>query len=277
MTNIVPVQQHQNNAISMSGQEPSAGLEKIAQSREIAEVQASILMARQFPRNQIFARDNILRECARPKLAEGALYSYPKGGQTVQGPSIRLAEVLARAWGNVDFGFREINQEPGKSTIECYAWDKETNTRQVKTFIVEHKRHTRAGSYPIKDPREIYELVANQAARRLRACILGVIPGDIIDEAVEECAKTLSANVDVTPDGVKKLIEAFSKIDVSKEMIEDRIGRRADAILPAQIVQLRGIYKSIEDGQSAVKEWFREPHKEAKPNTKQDQIEDLKK
>ncbi len=72
-----------------------------------------------------------------------------------------------------------------QSTVEAFAWDvEEANTRQTKVFQVRHWRHTKQGGYKLTDPRDIYELVANNGARRLRACILGVIPGDVIDAAV---------------------------------------------------------------------------------------------
>jgi hypothetical protein len=224
--------------------------------REVAEVQAAMIIAKRFPRDPIAAMDKILQACTRPTLAEGALYSYSRGGSEVTGPSIRLAEVAAQCWGNVQFGIREIEQRNAESTVEAFAWDVETNTRQVKVFQVPHERHTRGGVKQLTDPRDVYELVANQGARRLRACILGVIPGDVIEAAVAQCEVTLNASADVGPDALKKLADAFGKIGVSQEQIEKRIQCRMEAIRPAQVVQLRKIYASIRDGMSKPGDWF---------------------
>jgi hypothetical protein len=226
------------------------------QQREIAEVQAAMVIAKRFPRNGIEAMDKILQACTRPTLAEGALYSYSRGGSDVTGPSIRLAEVAAQSWGNVSFGIRELEQRNGESTVEAFAWDMETNTRQVKVFQVGHVRHTKAGQKKLTDPRDIYELVANQGARRLRSCILGVIPGDVIEAAVKQCEETLHSNADTTPEGLKKLAGAFAKLGVSKEQIEARIQRRLESIRPAQVVQLKKVYASLRDGMSEVGDWF---------------------
>src|SRR5690606_23861025 len=124
-----------NNAMADAGQQ-----------REIAEVQAAMVIAKKFPRDPIEAMDRILQACTRPTLAEGALYSYSRGGSDVTGPSIRLAEVAAQCWGNVQFGIRELEQRNGESSVEAFAWDIETNTRQVKVFQVPHVRHTRQGA-----------------------------------------------------------------------------------------------------------------------------------
>ena len=226
------------------------------QQREIAEVQAAMVIAKRFPRDQIAATDRILQACTRPTLAEGALYSYSRGGQEITGPSIRLAEVAAQCWGNTSFGIRELEQRNGASTVEAFAWDMETNTRQVKVFQVEHKRHTKKGSYKLEDPRDIYELVANQGARRLRSCILGVVPGDVIEAAVKQCEETLHASADTSPEGLKKLVAAFEKFDVTREQIEGRIQCRLEAIRPAQVVQLKKVYASLRDGMSAPGDWF---------------------
>ena len=163
------------------------------------EVQAALVIAKKFPRDQVAAMDRILQACTRPSLAERALYQYARSGTDITGPSIRLAEMLAQNWGNIQFGIRELDQRNGESTVEAFAWDMETNTRQVKVFQVRHERHTKQRSYALEDPRDIYELVANQGARRLRACILGVIPGDVVEEAQHQCDVTLATKAQVTP------------------------------------------------------------------------------
>lgn len=227
----------------------SAAMESESQ-RAIAEVKAAILLAKEFPRDQVQAMERVLSACCRPTLAESAVYSYTRGGQEVTGPSIRLAEAIAQAWGNLQFGIRELSQAGGKSTVEAFAWDVETNTRQVKVFEVPHVRHTRQGAKLLTDPRDIYEMVANQGARRLRACILGVVPGDVVDAAVTQCETTLRTKVDVTPDGIRALLGAFQEIGVSAEQIAQKIGHKVDSIVPAEIVRLRKIFRGIKDGYS---------------------------
>jgi hypothetical protein len=237
--------------------EAPAVLAEATAQREVAEVQAAMLIAKRFPRNQAKSLDRILVACQRPTLAEGALYSYARGGTDITGPSIRLAEAIAQQWGNLQFGIRELDQRLGESTVEAYAWDLETNTRQTKTFQVKHIRRTRAkGNYTLEDPRDIYEMVANQGARRLRACILGVIPGDIVEAAVTQCEATLKAKADISPEAVKKMVEVFTPYGVTQEMIEARIQRKLESITPAQIISLRKVYNSLKDGMSTLADWF---------------------
>ncbi len=246
-----PLNQGTPNALAMMGQ-----------AREAMEAVASMQVAKAFPRDLIGAREMILNACTSPKLAERAVYQYAKGGSEVTGPSIRLAEMIAQNWGNIDFGIRELEQKPGESICEAYCWDKQTNTRQVKIFHVSHIRHTRQGDKLLTDPREIYEMVANNGARRLRACILGVIPADIVDEAVEACDQTLKTKFKNNPDTIKMLLDKFKNYGITQAQIEKRIQCRIEAIKPAQIAQLVKIGVSIRDGMSKAEDWF-EPEEKA--------------
>lgn len=250
--NILPY----NPNVPIATRPQSAALVEVEQQRAMAEVQSAIVLAKKFPRNQIEAMDRIAVACQRPGLAEQALYTYSRGGTEITGPSIRLAEAIAQNWGNLQFGIKELEQRNGESTVEAFAWDVETNTRQVKTFQVKHERHTKKGSYKLEDSRDIYELIANNGARRLRACILGIIPGDVVEAAVSQCEATLKAKADTSPEALKKLVAAFEGFKVTKEQIEKRIQRRLDTITPAQLIQLRKIYNSMKDGMSGPADWF---------------------
>lgn len=250
----------------------SEALVEVEQERAIAETQAAMVIAKRFPRDMISAMDRIINACARPGLAEASLYEYSRGGTAITGPSIRLAEAIAQNWGNLQFGVRELEQRNGASTVEAYAWDVETNTKQIKTFQVAHKRHTKQGSYKLEDPRDIYEAVANQGARRLRACILGIIPGDVVEAAVKQCETTLKTKAAVTPERIASLIEKFAEFNVTKEQIEKRIQRHLDAMTPAQLVNLGKIYNSLKDGMSSPAEWFEVEQAPDKADTLKDKL-----
>lgn len=260
------------------------GLAQSDQQRAIAEVQAAMMIARMNPRDPVKAVDKILNACTRPSLAETGLYQYSKGGSSVSGASIRLAETMAQSWGNIQYGFREIYRGTGAdgvtySEVEAFAWDVETNTRRPVQFRVRHWRDTKNGGYPIKDERDIYELTANMAQRRVRACILAIIPGDVEEAARNQCEITLKAKADTSAEAMKRMVEAFEEFGVSKAQIEKRIQRRLDSITPAQVVSLKKVYSSLRDGMSSKEDWFDELPEEQKqepklhPELSQDEFE----
>ena len=248
------------NDLNIFGSEPAevptTALAAASEAREIAEVKAAMAIAQMYPRDQRKALDRILNACARPTLAQKAQYVFSRGGSEITGPSIRLAEAIAQGWGHLQFGMSEISSDAGGSEVEAFCWDLETNVRKSLKFHVSHVRNTKKGSYALTDSRDIYENVANNGSRRVRACILAIVPGDVVEAAEKACAQTLNTHVDISPERLKKMVEQFATFKVTKEQIEKRIQRRLDAILPTQMVSLIRIYNSLRDGMSAPAEWF---------------------
>lgn len=221
------------------------------ESKTLSEIKGKMFLARQFPRDPDWALQGALRECARPELAEAAQYEYPKGDSVVKGPSIRLVEVLARHWGNVDTGVNEIESYDGSTKIKAYAWDLETNVSDEKTFTVKHERSTKKGSYKLTDERDIYEMVANKGARRKRACLLAVMPGWYVDAAVSACEETLKNNLmnGKSIEEVRQaIIDSFSEYGITPQQITEKLGKEVDKLSGNDIVKLRHLYSAIKDG-----------------------------
>ncbi len=246
---------------------PPTGIE---QSRAVAEAVASIQVAKQFPRSVAVSHANIMRECKRQSLAEKAEYIYPRGKKTVRGATIRLMEVIARNWGNIESGFDEIKKSDGASEIRAFCWDVETNTKAVKKFNVKHWRDTKGGGYAVEGERDKYELVANMAMRRVRACIENIIPGDIVEDALNQCRKTLGAadHGESHEDRIRKMVLFFKEKGVNAEMLGTYLEHKIDDTTPEELIDLHAIANAI-GGNPALKDsFFKEGFKNiAKTNT----------
>lgn len=234
------------------------GMMGVAASAQIQEVQGMMVIAKKFQRDPVVAWNNIMQSCKRIGLAEKAVYAYPRGSTTVSGPSIRLAEVLAQNWGNVRTGVIELEQRPGESTVKAYAWDLQTNAYEERVFNVRHERKSGDVIKHLTDPRDIYELIANQGARRRRACILAVIPPDVVEDAVKTCEDTMKkGNGDPLVDRIKKMVAAFADFGITPQMIEKRLGHKVEVTNETEFVALRRIYTSINDGAGKREDFFK--------------------
>jgi hypothetical protein len=249
-----------SNPLAQSGNFAAATQENtmgaVASAGEIARVQAQLVYAASRPRDKRKALDNMLTEFQIPELAEISLYQYARGGSDVTGLSIRAAETMAMAWGNMDFGLRELEQKQGESTVEAFAWDLETNVRRSITFRTPHFRDTKKGRVKLEDSRDIYEMVANQGSRRVRACILAVLPQYVKDAVQKQIANTMAATFQITPEYLKTWLDAFGALGVTKKMIEKLIQRDYSSITPAQMVGLVNKYNALKDGMAAVSDFF---------------------
>lgn len=245
------------NTPTVSNQHMNHGAVAIEQSRAITEAQGKLLLAKQFPRDENAAYQKLMNSCKRPTLAQHAVYAFPRGKEQVSGPSIRLAEEIARLYGNLEYGIRELSNINGESEMEAFAWDLETNVVSSQKFKVKHERKAYGKMQTLTDTRDIYELTANMGARRLRARLLAILPPEFVEAAVEECRKTIQGNNDAPiADRVRAMLTHFSKYSVTQEMIEARIGHSIDTVDLTELTDLIGIFNSIKNGQSGRADWF---------------------
>lgn len=200
----------------------------VEQARAVAEVQAAIVVAQQCPRNLAAATRAMRESCRQKGLADRAFFRFPRAGQTITGPSVHLARELARCWGNVQYGVNELRRDDkgGISEMQAWAWDVETNTRSSQTFIVPHKRDTKAGIKDLVELRDVYENNANQGARRLREAIFSVLPTWFTEEAKDICVATVKDGGGKTvAQRVADITKAFGDLGVSVEQLEVKVGR----------------------------------------------------
>lgn len=247
-------------------------------ARELGEAQAAVMLAKQFPRDELLAYQQIIQACQRPTFAAKAVYRYPRGKTTVSGASVVLAREIARCYGNCVSGYRVLSNDDDQIHLQGYAWDQQTNRRVVLedrfNAKIQRKFRTADGGEETQwitpDERDLRELVSRRASFLERNALLRLLPADLIEDAMAACtvAETRTADKDVKADRggtLRKLVTAFQSFGVHRDMIEDRIGHRLEDASPEEIAELRQIYNSIKDG-SATRDEFFEPRQKMAVN-----------
>lgn len=240
-------------------QNQTRSLVDIEQSRAMQEVQAMCVIAQRAPRDVTQCYTSVMKELQRYSLARASMYSFPRGNGTVSGPSIRMMEMIARNFKNLKYGTKIISLENGIAECESYCWDLESNIHKSIPFKIKLVRDTRQGPKPLTDERDIYELVANYGARRVRSCIQAMIPADIIEDAIKVVGETIKKGEGSLPfdQRVRNLVLALDKEhSVTQEMIEDKYEQGIDQINADQFVELFGIYNALKDKTAKREDYF---------------------
>lgn len=264
-------------SIAKSGETAAMAVAEAAKANVLARFQ----IARMSPRDPSDARVKILRECDRPRFAEVAVYELPRGTKSdgspnyITGPSIRLAEVCARAWGNITIESPITFEDDEKRILAVSVTDLETNTTYGPTGVLVEKTVERRFA-----PRHAGDIVATRAnaqgsmlyiiraseadvlakqnaivSKTIRNLILRLVPGDIVEEAVERANEVHAKKIKEDPGAERKrVIDAFAAINVLPSQLGDYLGHQVDQSSPAEIKALRGLYAGIRDGELTIQE-----------------------
>jgi len=253
VTDETTLAQAPQQAMGPTAPQPFGGIQLDANAaRGVAEVLGAISVARSVGRDEVQVWSEVRRMTKRKRLAERGLYAYYRKKQLIEGPSVDLIEQVARAYGHIRAGWRELERNDKEAKVECYAWDMYTNTHATRQIVVPFRRDKRGavGGVEVTEQRDRYELMANNAARRMRACIEQLLPADLVDEAVDGVKRTLE-NGDGLPfkDRVREMLLAFEEhYGVRQQDLEARLGHTIDALVPAQLVTLRSAFNAMKAG-----------------------------
>ena len=249
-----------NRMMPVANSTINAGAVTIESERAIAEARGQMQLAKMFPRNEQSSYAELMDACKLPALADVAFYSVPRAGGRVSGPTIRIAEEIARIYGNFEFGHRELSRteagsgprDYGRSEVEVYAWDKEKNNRSIRQITVIHTLDTKDGPRKLRDQKDVDDKIANVASKQVRGRILALVPKWMVEAAIQECRKTLSGDNDVPlSERVRRMTQRFAKLGVTTDHIERYLGGKLDEILADDIADLQGVYNSIREGTPA--------------------------
>jgi len=228
------------------------------------EIEGSLIIANRFPRNEDGAFEKVMKSCGRFAFASLACYSYPRGGQQIEGASVNLAREVARCWGNIRFGADIVHDDEESRTVRGWAWDLETNTKETQDATFKKLVYRRKGGWIKPDERDLRELTNKHSAIAVRNCLIHLVPPDLIDEAKRAAKATLQKGIAEDVDGHRKrMIRAFSTLGVSVEDVELYLGHPLRQATAEEIAKLRTVYKSISDGNSIWAEYVADKQPEA--------------
>lgn len=261
---ILPSQSPQSQPVGVI-ESASASAAALARS----SVEARYIMAMRQPRNIDMVRLKVLDACKRTSFVETARYAKPIGGAKVEGPSIRFAEEVARCMGNIQIESAIAHEDQKQRIIRVTVTDLEANLTYPTDILVEkqvERRRVRDGQQVIgqrlnSSGQTVFileatedELLVKAAAltsKAVRTAVLRLLPGDILDEAMEQVIHTLRKQDEQDPAAArKKLCDAFYTMGVSPENIVEYLGHAIEQSSPAELQDLRQVYAALKEGEA---------------------------
>jgi hypothetical protein len=240
----------------LDDQQASGPLEAI----ERASIDMQIATAHRFPRKMSKVKDDMLSIATLDEeTAQACFYTLPRGGKTIQGPSVRLAEIAVSCYGNLRAGFRVIetvaNGEHPHVVVQAVAHDLEKN---VFISIEKRRRITaKKKNAGVVDEDDINLACNACGAIAFRDAVFKVVPQALI-RPVYLKAKQLAVG-DVKSLAAKRT----AVVDRLKQMgvTEDRIfavveARKIDDIDLSKLEILIGLGTAIKEGETTLEAAF---------------------
>jgi hypothetical protein len=237
------------DAVTIIRPEASA-LEAIARN----EVQVQLDAAHRWPRSPTrFLRDaTSLATLTRP-VAESCMYSLPRAGKMITGPSVRLAEICASTWGNLHVGARVIDETESIVIAQCISWDIERNVR----ITIEASRSIRGKTGKRFDADMIRVTGMAAISIALRNAVFRTIPRAYIDSVYEQARGAAVGDVKTLVERREERMGALARMGVTPERVFARLGVAGLSDIGLEhLSTLIGCSQSIKSGELDVDEAF---------------------
>lgn len=238
-----------------------------------AEIDIQIATAKQYPRDLNATLNKIATYATMDKeTAEDCFYVLrrkDKDGNDalIEGLSIRMAEIIASAWGNLRIQARIIGNDGRMITAQAICHDLESNVavcKEVSRSIVTKKGYTFS---------QDMQIVTGNAASSIafRNAVLAVIPKAVTKKIINEVKQVaLGQAIDVET-ARKNCLANFAKAGVTEAMICQYLGIKAIAEIDKErLFELRATWNAIKEGTTTVQETFIAPALEAKAQAEAD-------
>ena len=234
----------------------------VVYSQDKAQIDVQISTAKAYPRSiKRAVEDSIALVTMDVATASTCTYSVPRGGKSINGPSVHLAKILAQNWGNLRVEAKVIGIDAKHVTSQAICFDLEKNL----AIKVEVKRSIMTSKGRMND--DMITVTGNAAnSIALRNAVLSVIPKAVVDKVYNEAKSKITGDVS---DKTKLLNRRKAVMDGLKETytlteseILSAIGKASiDHITPDDLVVLIGIGTAIKDGDTDVETAFRKAKK----------------
>jgi hypothetical protein len=230
-----------------------------------AEIDIQITTAKAYPRSIKQFMDRALSiATTNEDVAASCTYAVPREGKTVEGPSVRMAEIVCTAYGNIRSGARVISNDGKVITAQGMCHDLENNN----VVVIEVKRRiTKKDGRPFSEDMQV--VTGNAAcAIAFRNAVFKVVPAALVDniwEATKEVARGKAETLGKRRD--KALAYCYS-IGVKDDKICAVLDiKKVEDIDLDKLATLRGLLSTIKNGESTVKEVFESSENASPVNT----------
>lgn len=224
-----------------------------------ALIDSQVATAKAYPRNLEKCVTNCITAITKSNVsvAESCIYTIPRSGKKISGPSVYLAKLIAQNMQNFKFGARVVDIDHKHVTSEGVAIDLENNisaSKQVKRLIIGNN-----GRFN-EDMITVTGNAANSIA--MRNAIFDVVPQWIVDKVLDTAKRKIIGDISSEEKLIARrtvIVDGFkNRYNVTEKEILYAAGKEAiEHIGEDEILALIGIENALKAGEASVDTVFK--------------------
>lgn len=217
-------------------------------------VDVQVATARAFPRSVAkFIQSATEMATMSQEIAMSCVYAIPRDGEMIEGPSARLAEIVASAWGNLRIQAGASEHDDRYITARGEAWDVQQNV--AIGFEVKRRITNRQGKTFSDD---MIATTGNAAASiALRNAVLKAVPSPFWRPIYLQCRKVIAGDARTFGARRDEALKQFGVIGVTEQRLCASLGLKGKADITLEhMATLAGILNALKEGETTVEEAF---------------------
>jgi len=250
---------NEETSVQVMGKNDITSLERI----ERAQIDSLVSTAKAYPRDPVACRDKAIAIATMDQeTAQECFYVLRRGGNDIEGPSIRCAEIVASTWQNIRAGSRVLEADATTVSAQAFCHDTENNV-----FIVKETKRRITNKDGKRYNDDMIVMTGNAAAAvALRNAVFGTVPKAVVRSVYLEAKKVAVGTAKTLAQRLQRVVKLFASIPVSEEQLLVFLARRnTEEITPDDLGKLQGVFNALKEGEQVVDEVF-PPIVEKKPD-----------
>lgn len=223
-----------------------------------AEIDIQISTAKRYPRDIKKARQRMIDMATLDQeTAESCFYALPRGGKSIIGMSVRLAEIARSCYGNIRTGARFLGESADGKLVRIVGigWDLETNSAEARETV---RRITDSQGNRYNDDM-VAVTIAAATAIAIRNATFAVVPKALVKPAYQRARELAVGRTESLADRRVKIFERLAKLNprITEERILDVVSKQSiDEVGWPDLELLIGLGTALKDGEITVEEAF---------------------
>jgi hypothetical protein len=226
----------------------------VIEQQERANIDMLVATAKRYPRDLVRVKRAMeSMACLDEETAESCNYHLERDGHSIDGPSVRMAEIAVACYQNIRAGSRVVSND-GKTIVgQAFCHDMENNV------FIAWETPRRITNKQGKTFSEDMQVTTGNAAAAIafRNAVLKVIPAALVKPVADKARQVAFGDLKTLSYRRTRAFKSFASIGVKEDRVLAYLKKASTGDVDvADVEKLYGVFTAIKEGSTTIEETF---------------------